>query len=132
MGGEVLIAVAFFAVVFGIFFLRTRENMSLIDKGINPRKNYGGPKPYAYMKYALLLVGAGLGLLIAYLVDISYLRELTATRRPDGTMHHSENPAIYFALLAIGGGWGLFTAYKLEKKDMKERQKTEEETTQSL
>ena len=115
---EILIPMSFFASVLGLFFMRSRENMALIEKGINPRKNYGGPKPYAYMKYALLFIGAGLGLFIAYMIDVTYLGELTKIVRANGTVRYGENPAIYFALLAIGGGIGLFSAYKVEKKNM--------------
>ncbi len=115
---EILIPMSFFATVFGLFFLRNKENMAMIEKGINPRKNYGGPKPYAYMKYALLLVGAGIGLFIAYMIDVTYLHELTKTVRSDGSIRYEDNPAIYFALLAVGGGLGLFIAYLLEKKQM--------------
>lgn len=115
---EILIPMSFFATVFGLFFLRSKENMAMIDKGINPRKNYGGPKPYAYMKYSLLLVGAGVGLFIAYMIDISFLRDLNKYVNAQGHIRYKDNPAIYFALLAIGGGLGLFSAYKLEKKRM--------------
>lgn len=107
---EVLIPLAFFAVVFGYFFLRSKENMALIEKDINPRKNYGGPKPYAYMKYALLLVGAGIGLALAYTLDELVFHSMTGAGR--------ENPAIYFSMIAVGGGLGLFRAYKMEKQDM--------------
>lgn len=113
---EILIPMSFFASVLGLFFMRSRENMALIEKGINPRKSYGGPKPYAYMKYALLLVGAGLGLLIAYLVDVAWLHEATKYIDKNGVMRHNDTAAIYFSMLAIGGGLGLFFAYKLERK----------------
>lgn len=112
---ETLIPLAFFATVFGFIFLRTKENMALIEKGINPRKNYGGPKPYAYMKYALLLVGAGVGLALAYTLDELVFHSMTGEGR--------ENPAIYFSLIAIGGGLGLYRAYKMEKNDIREDQK---------
>ena len=91
--------------------------MALIEKGINPRKSYSGPKPYAYMKYALLLVGAGIGLFIAYMIDMTVLRDVSKFVR-DGHTYYRSNEAIYFALLAVGGGLGLFSAYRLEKKYM--------------
>lgn len=122
---EILIPMSFFATVFGLYYLRSRENLSLIDKGMNPRKNYSSSKPYVYMKYALLLIGAGLGLLIAYIVDVVWLHEATKYIDKNGVMRHNDTAAIYFSLLAIGGGLGMFYAYKLERKhwvDKKEEQ----------
>lgn len=120
MGAEVIMFVALFAAVFGIYFLRSRENLAMIEKGINPRKSYpAGPKPYAYMKYSLLLVGAGIGLFAAFMIDATYLHDVWINKSPDGTtVYHKDTSAIYFALLAIGGGIGLFLAYLLEKKHM--------------
>lgn len=118
MGAEVIIFIALFAAVFGLYFLRSRENLAMIEKGINPRRNYGGPKPYAYMKYGLLLIGAGAGLFAAYMLDVSYLHELSRRETSSGRVYYEDNPAIYFALLAIGGGIGLFLAYRIERKHL--------------
>lgn len=93
-----------FAMIFGIFYLRTRENMAMIDKGMNPKRHANLPAPFRSLKFGLLLAGAGLGLLIAYFIDQSI-------HRP-----HEEAP-IYFSLLAIGGGLGLIGSYAMEKKE---------------
>ncbi len=116
MHEEIFIFFALFALIFGYVFLRSRENMALIERGINPRKSHSGPKPFAYMKYALLLVGAGIGLFIAYMLDMTVLREVSKVVRGGHVFY--ENKPIYFSLLAIGGGLGLYSAYKLEKKYM--------------
>jgi hypothetical protein len=58
----------------------------------------------------LLLIGAGIGLFTAYILDVFILGE---AGRP---YHSDENPAIYFSLIAIGGGLGLLGSYKMEKK----------------
>lgn len=118
MGPEIIVFIALFAAIFGMYFLRSRENLAMIERGINPRKNYGGPKPYAYMKYSLLLIGAGIGLFAAYMIDVTYLQQFSIRTASDGTQYHQDNEAIYFALLAIGGGAGLFIAYLFEKKHM--------------
>lgn len=118
MGAEVIMFIALFAAVFGMYFLRSRENLAMIERGINPRKNYGGPKPYAYMKYSLLLIGGGVGLFVAFMLDASYLHNVWVNKTEDGIVYHKDTTAIYFALLAIGGGLGLFFAYLLEKKHM--------------
>jgi hypothetical protein len=51
----------------------------------------------------LLLIGSGLGLFIAYMMDHFALGD------------HG-NPAIYFSLIAFFGGAGLFIAYFIEQK----------------
>jgi hypothetical protein len=122
-GGEVLIPIVmfagFFAMVFGVVYLRTRQNMAMIEKGMNPKEFADRPAPYKNLKWALLLIGAGTGLFLAYMLDTYVLNHATFTEViGQNTYHHrtDENPAIYFALIAIGGGLGLFGSYKMEKK----------------
>jgi len=113
-GAEVLIPVTIFAggfaMVFGIVYLKTRQNLAMIEKGMNPREFANRPAPYKNLKWALLLIGAGIGLFTAYLLDNYVIYDI----KPDGFREH--NPAIYFSLIAIGGGLGLLGSYKMEKK----------------
>ena len=88
--------------VLGIVYFRTRENMAMIEKGMNPKDKIGKPAPFISLKFGLLLVGAGSGLLLAYLIDTLAIKA-----------HDTE--AIYFALIAIGGGLGLLGSYKAER-----------------
>lgn len=114
---ELFIPLSLFATVFGLYFLRSRENLSMIERGINPRRSYGrGPRPYQYMKYAFLLIGGGLAIAVAYILDYTFLQELTKTTLSDGTVHYQDNSAFYLSLLAIGGGLGLYFAFRLERK----------------
>jgi len=105
-GAEVLIPILVplggCAMIFGIVYLRSRENMAMLEKGKDPRS----PRPYRNLKNGLLFTGAGIGLLIAYLLDV-YTR-----------LNAEENPAIYFAMIAIGGGLGLIASYRIEKKEV--------------
>ena len=101
----ILVPLGAFAMVFGIFYLRTRENMALIEKGINPKEYANRPAPYRSLKTGLLFVGAGLGLLLAFLID------------KNSGMRMDDNPSIYFSLIAIGGGAGLIISYIIEKKE---------------
>ena len=114
-GAEVLIPIlvplSFFAMVFGLVYIKSRENMSMIEKGLNPKEFANRPAPYKNLKWALLLIGAGVGLFLAYILD-NYVLLQTAT---DGRYHDDRNVPIYFALIAIGGGMGLFGSYKMEK-----------------
>jgi hypothetical protein len=105
--------VSFFACVFGIYYLRTRQNMAMIEKSINPKEIIHRPAPYRNLKWALLLIGAGCGLFFAFVLDNYVLLSRHADRY---THNDGENWPIYFALIAIGGGLGLFGSYKMEKK----------------
>ena len=114
-GAEVLIPIIMFAggfaMIFGIVYLKTRQNLAMIEKGMNPKEFANRPAPYKNLKWALLLIGSGVGLLFAYLLDTYALRDAA------GEMYrHDDNPAIYFSLIAIGGGLGLLGSYKMEKK----------------
>ena len=123
-GPEVIIPtvmfVGGFATVFGIYYLKTRQNLAMIEKGMNPRQFANRPAPYKNLKWALLLIGAGVGLFLAYLLDFYALHNTYTTEVFNGHTYRNRNndgaPAIYFALIAIGGGLGLFGSYKMEKK----------------
>ena len=104
--------VSFFACVFGIYYMRTRQNLSMIEKGMNPKEFADRPAPYKNLKWALLLIGAGVGLFVAYLLDNYVLYQNLHA----GHYDNDKNVPIYFALIAIGGGLGLFGSYKIEKK----------------
>jgi hypothetical protein len=101
----IMICLGAFAMVFGIVYLRTRENMAMIDKNMNPKEYANRPAPYRSLKTGLLFLGAGIGLLFAYLIDHNMVGR-----------HHDSAP-IYFSLIAIGGGLGLIASYAVEKKE---------------
>lgn len=109
MNGEFLVAILVplgsMAMIFGLFYLGNRENMAMIEKGMNPKEFRNRPAPYRNLKWGLLLVGAGIGLFLAYILH-TYVLHVS-----------DENPVIYFSLLAIGGGSGLVASYRIEKKE---------------
>lgn len=117
MQGELLIPILVplgaFAMIFGIIYLKTRENMAMIEKGLNPRQFANRPAPYRNLKNGLLFLGAGIGLLVAYFID----HNMRISNR-----FHDDNPAIYFACIAIGGGLGLILSYAIEKKEVLNKQ----------
>jgi len=115
---SIVLFAGFFACVFGIYYLQTRQNLAMIDKGMNPRMKINRPAPYKNLKWALLLLGAGVGLFLAYVLDEYVLIRYLTYTNSDGhvSTYKQENPAIYFALIAIGGGAGLFISYLMEKK----------------
>lgn len=106
--------------IFGIAYLKTRENLAMVEKGMNPKQQVTRPAPFKSLKLGLLLMGSGLGLLVAYLIDmntnLNMNRDFTG-----GFPHHNDNPSLYFALIAIGGGLGLITSYAIERKHLIDR-----------
>ena len=122
-GAEALIPIVMFAggfaMVFGIVYLKTRQNLAMIEKGMNPKEFANRPAPYKNLKWALLFIGAGIGLFLAYMLDTYALKNTFSTEIINGnTFHHHNdgNEAIYFSLIAIGAGLGLFGSYRIEKK----------------
>ena len=101
----IMVPLGFFALIFGIVYMNKKENLAMLEKGMNPKLFANRPAPYKNLKWGLLLVGAGIGLLLAY-----FLTEYVT--------HDRENPALYFALIAIGGGLGLISSYRIEKKEV--------------
>lgn len=108
MHGEELVPLVMFptlfAMIFGIVYLRSRENLAMIEKGLNPKEFKNRPAPYKNLKWGLLLIGSGVGLMLAYFIT-QYM------------LHDEENPALWFAFIGIGGGLGLLGSYKIEKKE---------------
>ncbi|MBC7851688.1 MAG: hypothetical protein H7Y31_18235 [Chitinophagaceae bacterium] len=105
----ILLGLGAFAMVFGLRYLRNKEHLAMIEKGMDPKLNAARPAPYKNLKWGLLLVGAGIGLFTGYILHEHVL------------VVRNENPAIYFSLLAIGGGIGLITSYRIEKKEVLDR-----------
>src|SRR5579872_6925107 len=115
----IVTSMGLFSLIFGIVYMYKKENLAMIEKGMNPKLVEHRPTPYRNLKWGLLLVGAGLGLFLAYLLDNFVLYRVG---------HHGEwdndgaNVPIYFALIAIGGGLGLIGSYRIEKKELLDKQ----------
>jgi len=105
---EVLVPITLFvgafAMVFGIRYLSNKEKMAMIERGIDPGINRAAPKPFLSLKFGLLMVGLGIGLLLALFVALQ--------------AHLTEDEAVpvYFGLLSVFGGIGLIVSYLIEKK----------------
>src|SRR5450755_551186 len=112
----ILSTLALCTLIFGIRYFNNRENMAMIEKGLDPKlKPERRPAPFRNLKWGLLLVGAGLGLFLAYLLD-NFLLLSVRTQFRNGA-NDDANVPIYFALIAIGGGIGLIMSYKIERKN---------------
>ena len=135
MGPEVLVcvwmiilSVSICAMLFGIRYMRNREVMAMIEKGLDPhfKPERPRPAPFRSLKWGLLLVGAGLGLFAAYLLDNTVLYHVghyVSKWSDGGADANGANVSIYFALIAVGGGLGLITSYRIEKKELLDKEK---------
>ena len=95
----------------------------MIEKGLDPKIKPERPRPAPFrnLKWGLLLVGAGLGLLVAYLLDNTLLYKVGhyVSKWDNGDYEvNGANVSLYFAFIAVGGGLGLITSYRIEKKEL--------------
>jgi hypothetical protein len=106
LGIPLLMAIGLFVM---IVYLRKYENverMAIIERGLDPKmfKRDKNSAPSPVLRWALLLIGAGLGLFLGYFLDEVFRMEAAG----------------YFASLMIFGGVGLVIAYVIEGKKAKE------------
>jgi len=86
------------------------ERMAMIEKGLDPKLFAVEKKPLNTswsLRFALLLMGAGVGLLLGHFLDRTYDMEEVA----------------YFSMLFICGGAGLGTSYIIEESKMRRAEK---------
>lgn len=117
--------------VFGLYYLRNKENMALIEKGMNPRNSSPEePRRFSALKYGLMFTGGGLGLAIAFLIERALAKSYQVevpyfeSDQVQGlrTITRTEDfPQLYFALIILGAGIGLVSAYLIMRKDMKNK-----------
>ena len=107
----IMVPLGFFAMIFGIVYLQKREKLAMIERGMDPRRYKPQSAPFQNLKWGLLLIGAGVGLFLAFVLD----RTLFSSSMDD-------NEAIYFSLIAIFGGLGLFMSYRIEKKEVTDKE----------
>ena len=101
--------VTMLAIVTIIIFIRkftNDERMAMIEKGVDP-KLFKSNSESIPLRYGLLLIGAGVGLLMGALLEAIF------------TSFNDE--AGYFSMLFIFGGLGLFTSYQIEQRKKKEK-----------
>ncbi|WP_293302242.1 DUF6249 domain-containing protein [Pedobacter sp. UBA4863] len=113
MSGELVAIVMFvgaFALVFGIRYLSNKEKMAMIERGIDPGAQKSTPKPFLSLKFGLLMMGLGLGLIIA-LFTTRAVFSANMTNAEEG-----QAVAVYFGSVFIFGGLGLIVSYLIEKK----------------
>lgn len=101
-----VVPVSTFLMIWGIRYLDNKENMAMIERGMDPNQFKKQQRrrfdPSKTLKDSLLFVGAGLGLLLAIIFDRAF---------------GMYGPGIYFAMIAICGGLGMLAAYIYERKN---------------
>lgn len=102
--------------IFGIRYLQNRENMAMIQNGMDPKLSRPQAEPYHNLEWGLLLMGSGTGLFLAYLLDHTILDSESGFRRAGSV-------AVYFALIGVFGGLRLFISYLIEKKEVLDKEK---------
>lgn len=100
----ITIALGAFMMIWGIRYLENRENMAMIERGMEPVKRRTAD-PSRTLRNGLMFIGAGLGLLLAIIFTKSFNLE-------DG-----EKTGVYFGMIAIFGGLGMLAAYIYERKN---------------
>ncbi|MFM8913253.1 MAG: DUF6249 domain-containing protein [Flammeovirgaceae bacterium] len=76
------------------------ERMAMIDKGLSPDLFKGAGTTVTPLRWSLLLIGCGLGLLFGHFLDYAFDMKEVA----------------YFSMVFIFGGAGLGLAYIIESK----------------
>lgn len=97
-----------FMMLWGIRYFENKENMALIERGMQPRGRRQAD-PSRTLRNALMFVGAGLGLLLAIAVTNAF------------GLTEGEATGVYFGLIAICGGLGMLGAYWYERKNPPEK-----------
>lgn len=94
MNSEFLIPVAFFAMIYGIVFLlvRKKERLAMLQKGADASIFETSQKEPSSLKWGLLLVGFGIGILVGKILAVYTTLE--------------EEPA-FFSMVCLFGGAGL-------------------------
>jgi hypothetical protein len=104
----ILVPLGAFLMVFGIQYLKNQERMAMIQKGMMPEREEKKFSPSRTLRNALVLIGAGLGMLMAKMIDDSYFYN---------DLDDDRAVPYYFACVAIGAGAGLLIAYIYERKN---------------
>lgn len=82
----------------------------MIERGLDPGVGKSAPRPYLSLKFGLLLVGLGIGLLTA----LAVVRNMFGGEMTEAET--SQAVAVYFGCLGVFGGLGLIVSFVIEKK----------------
>lgn len=96
---EVLVPLIVFSAAFGMFYIwvtaRHRQRMAMIEKGLATAEPASEVDRFSSLKFGLLGIGVGFGLLLGYLFQTYAM------------VNGEDNPLPYFVMVAICGGAAL-------------------------
>ncbi len=78
------------------------------------------------LKISLLMIGVGLGAIVAFFIQYTMIGDLLTQVHDDWAVRNNLNgfkEAIYFSCIAVFGGIGLLTAYLIEMNQRNKNQK---------
>lgn len=96
----IIITLGAFVMIVYIRKFENLERMAIIDKGLSPDLFKKDRPSSPVLRWALLFIGAGIGLLVGYVLDEAYRMDEVG----------------YFSMLFVFGGLGLLLAYFIEEK----------------
>lgn len=83
----------------------------MIERNMDPRSYKPQSAPYQNLKWGLLLIGSGIGLFLAYVLNRGIFNSF------DDDVFF-----LYVSLIAIFGGAGLFLSYRIEKREVLDKE----------
>ena len=103
----VLIVGIIFGTIYGLFFLfiRRKERITLMERGYDPSVFYSKPQRDRSLKYGMLLIAVGFGILLGNILTVT---------------SNLEGGTAYFSMIFMLGGIALTVNYFIEKKDKEE------------
>lgn len=103
----IIISLGVFAMIVLLRRMEHAEKLKMIEKGIDVSKHQKPRRPGIAVKFALIAVGIGVGLLMGNLLDV---------------YTPLKDQICYFSMVFLFGGAGLFVANKLVEKKESERE----------
>lgn len=107
MAEDILVPIAFFALVFALMYVywttRNKERMALIEKGADPAlfKTKVTTGKHTTLKAGLFFVGIAVGILLGNILSMyTELEDVTA----------------YFSMIILFGGFGLLAGYWFQNR----------------
>ena len=94
------------SLVYIVMNIRHKEKMALLEKGLDPKKFLANQFMPETLRAGMLLIGIGLGFLVALFLD-------------EVVLPFIDNPAIYGGSILLFGGLGLLIFYIINRRKNK-------------
>ena len=101
----ILSIIGFFVLIIYLRRYQNIERMAMIERGVDPSQFKTPGDASGTLRFALLLIGVGLGFLLGYFLDRTFDMDEVG----------------YFSMLFLCGGFGLAAAYIIEEKKGRDR-----------